>query len=431
LIQKPVDDDATIAKLRFAGKSTKEISSQTNLTKGGVYSRLKALGFPTKSCDWLHTEPLAKKHFTDLGDDFGVSLETIVRWMGENPVYEAERDDRHFFTTKSQSTKRKVSPSYCPNLGSYLRRHEPENILAWWRAALVLDVRGHLTELCCFHPKAVRNFLTSEIREIPALAALLRPPLEALREWMRREKQEATPHEILNWICEQSQREVGASNSINKPIGPFRRLMFLWPSLSQLIQERPGFLVGLVHPRVIDEVVHALLAIDYTAKAGTPVTEHRIRQVVQGELKALDPATLGPSIGRIGRAELQAKAAAAERAELQVKAAEVERENIGIAETLAVQKAELAKIPTLEEKLRPLEAIKEWHPNDQAVARLLIENPARSNEEIGVILDERRVKCPPTWGGGESWERELKRGAGAKFISKLRARLRAESGLDT
>ena len=90
-------------------------------------------------------------------------------------------------------------------------------------------------------------------------------------------------------------------------------------------------------------------------------------------------------------------------------------------------RAKLAEIPTLQEeiaelqeKLRLLEAIKNWQPNDQAVARLLIDDSTRKNEAIGVILDDRRTKCP--W--GSSWERELKRGTGAKWISLFRDRLR-------
>ena len=61
-----------------------------------------------------------------------------------------------------------------------------------------------------------------------------------------------------------------------------------------------------------------------------------------------------------------------------------------------------------------------WSADEQAIGIMLIENPDLSGNEIGIRLDESRLKCP--WGDG--WQRSLTTpGTGANVLSKIRKKI--------
>ncbi len=299
-VQGPPADDAMIAELRLTGKSTKEIAEVVGLTESGAYFRLQILGFPTGApCRFLHGEPVAKKHFEDLRKDFGATTTAIVLAAGQTPEFEVSRKSATYFGGKAKRVSGKLAQTYYFSLSNYLLRHKAEDVLAPRFADLVLAVRKVWTDSFCFQfhtGKRVRDFLASELRDLPEKVSRLRVALIALRVWLREQRRPVQEPEILNWVCEQSRREF-------EPAGPdiegrgFRMLMFLWPELKILNRERPDLLAGR---RLIEEVASAVLSDGYGAAAA------RIRQAAQGGLTALDSRTLqkliltGPTNGVVG-----------------------------------------------------------------------------------------------------------------------------------
>jgi len=280
-------DDATIVELRLAGKVYREIGAAVGLKGGGIRKRLEYLGFPSgKPCRFLHGEPLAKKHFADLCNDFGTTMALIARSLGENPDYEVKRKGGTYFGGKIHHQSGKVTRTYYYSLSNCLSRHKPEGVLPLRFADLVLDVRRRWTEACCFESiggKRVRNFLASELRDLPRQRTQLLEALSSLRTWLRSRDGSAKPSDILNWICDQSRQEVAT----RKTGQGFRALMFLWRALRDVNEKRPSLLAGR---RSIDEGADELLAKDYSA------TPFRIHCAVQNELSSLDPRTLGQII---------------------------------------------------------------------------------------------------------------------------------------
>ena len=104
-------------------------------------------------------------------------------------------------------------------------------------------------------------------------------------------------------------------------------------------------------------------------------------------------------------------------------------QRVRTAEFRARQQAKLAKIPTLERKLRLLEAIKDWQAFDLKLGKLLIDDPSIGPGEAGAIFDQshderkRKMRCP--WGEG-GWQRQLTtRGSAAvRWFYRIRSALR-------
>jgi hypothetical protein len=158
-------------------------------------------------------------------------------------------------------------------------------------------VRKLWTNSFCFKfhsGKRVRDFLASELRDLPTGVLRLKVSLMALRLWLREQGRPVQEREILNWICEQSRKEVAASNGTGGTEGAFRRLMFLWSALKDLNERKPGLLRGR---RLIEEVISELLSKSYGATPG------RIRFAAMAELTPLDSRTLGQNIWEKQRAD--------------------------------------------------------------------------------------------------------------------------------
>ena len=309
MVQSDPVDDSRIAELRLAGRSTKEIAAEVGLTDSGVYSRLKYLGFPSgEACRFLHGELVAKKHFADLCDDFGATMAVIARSARTNPGYEVARKSATYFAGKAHYVAGQMPRTFYFSLGNYLSRHEADDVLQLRFADLVVDLRKRWTEAYCFEsePRSrnkIRHFLLSEIGDgrsansLSEVRKLLREPLVGLRKWLRTQNGSVQPHEILNWICEQSRHEVAHLNRDSNVERGFRTLMFLWPALEDLNKTKPGLLAG---KRLIDEAIDDLLATDYGS------TPWRISQAASGKLERLNPRTLGERIAEALAAQKRA-----------------------------------------------------------------------------------------------------------------------------
>ncbi len=287
-------DDATLVELRLAGMTYREIGEAVGLKGRAVWQRLGYLGFPSGNpCRFLHGEPLARKHFADLRSDFGTTMLLIARSVAENADYEVKRKGGTYFGGKIHYPSGKVPRTYYNSLSNCLSRHKPEDVLPVRFADLVLDVRRRWTEAFCVESvagKRVRNFLASELRDLPIQQAQLLEAMRSLRTWLRARNGSVKPSEILNWICDQSREEVATRKA---GLG-FRALMFLWPELKDVNEKRPGLLAGR---RFIGEGADELLARAYGA------APFQIHCAAHKKFTPLDPRTLGQRIrGEFGRA---------------------------------------------------------------------------------------------------------------------------------
>jgi hypothetical protein len=259
-------DDAAIAESRLEGKRAETIATEVGLTPAAVAWRLKRIGFPGHTCRFLHGQPVSKNHFLDLCMDFGVSKKTVIKAAGGD-----------YWSVMNHLSK----------LG-------PLDVFTVRRANSILAVRKGWTDSCCFESyagKRVRNFLASEIRDLPNQRARLLQALGLLRAWLRTQGRNVQPSQILNWICLQSRKEVVNSNGPGDSRHGFRALMFLWPVLKSLALNRFDLLAGR---RFLEEVVDQLLGQDYGAAA------ERIKRAASGDLTPLDSRTLGKLVQTVG-----------------------------------------------------------------------------------------------------------------------------------
>jgi hypothetical protein len=266
-------DDATLARDRMAGKSITEISAEAGLTHGAIVKRLKYIGFPPGGPYlFLHAQPIARKHFDDLRKDFDVDFKEIIEVIGKHPPYEVTKR-----VTRQSAGWRKGSAGKAPRfyydclVNHIKRRDDPADILLARFANIVLDARKRWTEALCFDyrggRKRIRTFLQSEVRDLPGLMRFVRKPLTDLRAWLQSQNGSIQPHDILDWICQQSRLEV--ANAAGRD---FRTLMFFWPALEDLLNgKRHGWLVG---PQKVNEVIYELLAKDYDATAHGNTKRH-------------------------------------------------------------------------------------------------------------------------------------------------------------
>ncbi len=261
-VQAEPVDDARIAALRLTGRSNREIAAEVDLTDAAVFHRLKCLGFPPgRACLFLYGEPVAKQHFLDLCNDFGLTKKSAIGLA-----------KRSYFSVLN-----------------HLSHLQSADTLTAQLAHSFLRLRKTLADTHCFYEvggKQVRHFLRSELRDLPALRTRVRHGLNALRVWMR-SNPAAQPTNVLNWLCMQSREEVAGRGGTEATAHVFRGLLFLWPSLKALNEKKPGLLAGR---RFIDEAVDEVLSIEYGAAPS------RIAQAAQGGLTALDPRTLGRNI---------------------------------------------------------------------------------------------------------------------------------------
>lgn len=257
-VDAPPVDDARIAELRLAGKTYREIGDEVDRAGAAVQKITKLCGFPAGvACKFLHGEPLTKRHFLELCKDFGQSKKAVIEAAGLGYA----------------------------SIMSHLWKMEDQDVFSTKVGGAFFDLQRKWTDSHCIKNvagKEVRELLTSELRNLPALQSRLRTGLQALRAWLRSASKDLQPTEMLNWICAQARLEVAASRTTTEPQREFRTLLFMWPRLKELCQ-KPGLLAGKRH---IDQVANELLGLDYGAATA------RITQAVAGNLAALHSQTL-------------------------------------------------------------------------------------------------------------------------------------------
>jgi hypothetical protein len=268
---KPPGDDATIVELRLAGKTYREIGDEVDRTGGAAQKIAKLCGFPPSGspCSFLHGEPLTKRHFLELCEDFGQSKKAVIKAAGLGYA----------------------------SVMNWLGQLQDQDVLPRKMAGAFFELQHKWIDSYCIKNvagKDVRDFLTSELRNLPVLQSQLRTGLQAVRAWLRSAGTDVQPTEMLNWICRQARSEVASSRLSASVACEFRTLLFMWPRFKELGQKKPRQLAGQRH---IDEVANELLGLDYGAATA------RIAQAVDGNLTALQPSALAMAL----RAELRAR----------------------------------------------------------------------------------------------------------------------------
>lgn len=276
--------DPAIAELRLQGFTNKDIALHTGLrSRSTVESRLRKMGFPKRQCRFEHGQPVTGRAILDLCDDFGLTKRDVVK------ILKSEQNTIHRYCSDSMARQ---LPTW---LSESIYR---QSIGSKTNGSLGLEVADRLISLqkkwlltFCIrygrHRERVREFLDSEIRELPDLRARLKDSLNALRTSLPVPENDQPQAYILGWICKQARSEVASTNGNSKRAHAYQTLMFFWPALSALIVQKPDLRTGTWSP---GELVDALLAKDYSA------TPYRIRCAAKGGLTPLDPRTLGQRI---------------------------------------------------------------------------------------------------------------------------------------
>jgi hypothetical protein len=263
--------DSAIARLRLQGLTNKEIAERVGLhSRATVRVRLGKMGFPARQCRFEHGKPITGRAILDLCADFNLTKRDLVKILktGEN----------------SNGSKRGQLPAWLaesiyrqsihPKVDSPLGIEVADSLIAlrrkWIQELCIVDGR---------RGRKIRDFLKSEIRDLPELRAQLKQSLGELRG--------ERPAEVLGWICERARTGDADSNGDDKSRRRFWTLMFFWPVLEKLIAGKQGL---LIYERPTGELVDELLARDYSA------TPYRVRCAARGELTALEPRTLGQRI---------------------------------------------------------------------------------------------------------------------------------------
>lgn len=274
--------DAAIARLRLQGFTIKEIVERVSLrSRATIRVRLQKMGFPDRQCRFRHGKPVTGRAILDLCEDFGLTKRDLVKILNREKSRQHINDENggQLPTWLAESIYRQsIAQKVDAPLGI-----EVADALLWLRAKWI-------KEFCVVEGRRggeVREFLKSEIRDLPGLKGQLKKPVAELRR-------EHPIEDIVTWICQRARDEV-ANSSRNKSSGQgFRTLMFIVPTLEMLIANKPDF---LTEPRSTDEVVDELLSVEYDA------TPFRMRCAAGGELTPLDARLLGRTIRQQGRTD--------------------------------------------------------------------------------------------------------------------------------
>jgi hypothetical protein len=160
-VDAPPVDDAVIAEARLAGKTYREIEDEVDRAQGAVRNITKLCGFPPGiACTFLHGEPLTKRHFRELCEDFRQSKKAVIEAAGLGYA----------------------------SVMNHLGKIQDQDVLSTKVGGALLDLRRKWTYSHCFHDASrtrVRDFLVSELHSLPLLQSRLRAGLQALRTWLR------------------------------------------------------------------------------------------------------------------------------------------------------------------------------------------------------------------------------------------------------
>ena len=260
-----------IAKHALLGLPSTESAIELNRLQSRVNIIRRDYGFSGWPGAYLHGEVLTRRHVQQFCEDTGLFEKDAAAFIGfgyrsfTNLI--GSQPDRPL---SSRHPKDKKSPHVGRRLALAYRR---------------------VARFCCYHQDRrvlrhgrIRDFLVSEIRDIPAKHAALRIAFGALGTALG--EIHSDPETILNWTCKQARLE--GSGATDRP---FRLLVFLGIQFEHLLKDKPEwFKADRFNAR---ELASALLARDYGAAPG------RIDAVIEGELQPLDPRSLSRIVAMI------------------------------------------------------------------------------------------------------------------------------------
>ena len=129
-------------------------------------------------------------------------------------------------------------------------------------------------------PGKTREFLKSEVEDIPALHSALTAGFRSLAESLRSGECAADRDSIMRWVCEKTKFQLSRVSP-----SPVRTLLRFGRELKAMLTEHPQ-LCRAEKSFQPARLASNLLALDYRSTAG------RIEAVVAGAVQALDPRTL-------------------------------------------------------------------------------------------------------------------------------------------
>ena len=161
---------------------------------------------------------------------------------------------------------------------------------------LVAAYEKVITSYCYEKSKArgwpVRNFLQSEVRNLPPKHAILTNAFSSLGEALKRKEVSTEPRSILDWLCLRAIEEVEAEKR-GQTETKFRLLLFFGLTLRDQLEQKPELLVdghsasGFRPSKCANELL---------ARACGAAAPGRIEALVGGDIDATAPEALALAI---------------------------------------------------------------------------------------------------------------------------------------
>jgi hypothetical protein len=263
-----------IAEDALLGLPTTASAHKRGVWQGSIFQGRRRMGFPPGWAGaYMHGEVLAWRHFGDFCSDIGLSKKEAAPIVGLS--YRG-------FTNRVRRKDNKPLSS----------RHPADKTIPHIGLRLA-EAYGRLIERYCYvqgKRYRERNFLRSELRDLPAKHAALAKAFSALSQAFKSKEVPPEDDAILDWVCREAKREL-AGQPTKASGSTFHTLLFFALPLQKLLKEKPELIRGLGNsPQSFNSrpssLASTLLARDYGAAAS------RIDAAVAGEVEPLDSRVL-------------------------------------------------------------------------------------------------------------------------------------------
>jgi hypothetical protein len=243
----------TVAKDALNGLSANASATKLRVDDWSILSTRRGLGFPKGWPGFYrHGGVLTRGHLKIFGEDCGLTLKEAGAILGV------------WITGKFRRAPDRPLSSL---QGAQRSRHLGRALADKWDE--VID-RGCVGK--------TREFLASEVRDIPWQHSLLASGFLALGGALRSKELAGDETSIMRWVCEKTKIELARRVSPS----PMRTMLFFGLPLLEIFKERPQ-LCGAGKSFQFRRLASQLLARDYRAPA------LRIDAVVAGSVQPMDP----------------------------------------------------------------------------------------------------------------------------------------------
>jgi len=278
-LERDVDRDIPlwpIVKQALRGLTTAESENKLDGWQADIWRVCRDVGLSGWPGALLHGEVVTRQHVLQFCADTGLFEKDAASFVGFG--YRAFTNLIGSKPDRALSSKHPKDKKGSPHIGR--------------RLAASYRLVGRV--FCCHRDRRVprhgriRDFLQSEIRDIPKKHALLTMAFTRLGQALRLPEVQAHPDPIMNWICKQTRIEGVQAQVSGTTELPMRTLVYFGIHFERLLKDKPE----LIAPEKFGPgaLATALLAQEYGAAPG------RIDAVREGQITPLDARQLSQRI---------------------------------------------------------------------------------------------------------------------------------------